>query len=256
MLGGDGKMKIRHSASQRFDRIDRSWPARRERRPSFFNPYYLHYTALAASLAAARDRYVDRPAAVLDVGCGRMPYYPLFEAIASEYVGSDVAPGPRIRHVCPVEELDVGDATFDLVLCTQVLEHVSDPPRALAAIARVLRPGGHAFLTTHGVWPYHPYPTDYRRWTQQGLEDLVGRTDGLTLVELVPHRGTAACMALLMNFYVDVVVRRGRSRRLGSALIGLVNAAGLIGERLDNRFVYPNNETLIHNFLIVARRSH
>jgi hypothetical protein len=63
-------------------------------------------------------------------------------------------------------------------------------------------------------------------------------------------------MALLMNFYVDVVVRRRRSRRLGSALIGLVNAAGLLGERLDNRFVYPNQETLIHNFLVVVRRSH
>jgi SAM-dependent methyltransferase len=248
-------MKILDSAPTRFDRIDRSWPARRERRPSFFNPYYLHYTALAASLTEARDRYVQRPARVLDVGCGRMPYYPIFEAVASDYVGSDITPGPRIRHVCPVEDLDVGDGRYDLVLCTQVIEHVADPDRALAEIARVLRPGGHAFITTHGVWPYHPYPTDYRRWTQQGLEDLVARTENLTLVELVPHRGTAACLALLASFYLDVVVRRGRSRRLGSALIGLVNAAGLLGERLDHRFVYPNQDTLIHNFLVVARRS-
>jgi SAM-dependent methyltransferase len=248
-------MKIFRTAPDRFDRFDRSWPARRERRPSFFHPYYLHYTALAQTLVEARDRYVEKPAVVLDVGCGRMPYYPLFEAVASDYVGSDIAPGPRIRHVCPVEELDIDDARFDLVLCTQVVEHVSDPERALAEIARVLKPGGHAFITTHGVWPYHPYPTDYRRWTQQGLEDLVARTDNLTLLELVPHRGTAACVALMVNFYVDLVIRRRRSRRLGSALIALVNAAGLLGERLDRRFIYPNEGTLIHNFLAVVQRS-
>jgi hypothetical protein len=63
-----------------------SWPQRRERRPSFFDAYYLHYSALAGSLVDARDRYLEPGLTILDVGCGDMPYYPLFAGLADDYV--------------------------------------------------------------------------------------------------------------------------------------------------------------------------
>ena len=40
-----------------------------------------------------------------------------------EYVGSDIEPGPNVRYVCPVEQLEIPDESYDVVLCTQVLEH-------------------------------------------------------------------------------------------------------------------------------------
>jgi SAM-dependent methyltransferase len=230
-----------------------SWPQRRERRPSFVDAYYLHYTALAQSLVSARDRYVRHPARILDVGCGDMPYYPLFASVAHEYLGTDVQPGPRVTYVCPVERLEIPDASFDLVLCTQVLEHVSGPEQALAEIARVLRPRGHAFVTTHGVWPFHPYPADRWRWTQQGLETLVERTPGLALRELVPHRGTASSLALMLNYYIEIVTARALLKPLGWAAISALNAVGLAGDRIE-RLRYPNEDTLIHNFLAVCER--
>lgn len=230
-----------------------SWPQRRERRPRFVDPYYLHYSALVESLAAARDRYVTAPARILDIGCGDMPYYPLFAEVAEEYVGTDIEPGPNVRHVCPVEALDVPDASFDLVLCTQVLEHARDPVQALREIARVLRPGGHAFVTTHGVWPFHPYPVDLWRWTQQGLEALVERTPGLSLRELAPHRGSASALALMVSYYVDVVTRRRLLVPLRWGAIATLNALGLAGDRI-RRLGYPNQDTLIHNFLAVCER--
>jgi SAM-dependent methyltransferase len=183
-----------------------------------------------------------------------MPYYPLFASVAGEYAGADVEPGPGVRYVCPVEQLDVPDASFDLVLCTQVLEHVRDPAKALQEIARVLRPGGHAFVTTHGVWPFHPYPDDLWRWTQQGLEQLFVRTPGLTVRELVPHRGTASSLALMLNYYVELAARRARLTPLGLGLCAFLNLVGLLGERLD-RLRYPHADTLIHNFLVVAVRA-
>jgi SAM-dependent methyltransferase len=230
-----------------------TWPQRRQRCPSLADPYYLHYSALARSLEEARDRYLRPPVDVLDVGCGEQPFYPLFAGIAREYAGTDVEPGPRVRYVCPVERLAVGDASFDLALCTQVLEHARDPHKALAELVRVLRPGGHVFLSTHGVWPFHPYPEDLWRWTQQGLEALVADTPGLDLLELVPHRGTASCLALLVNYYVDVAARRTRLLPLGWGLGAALNCLGLAGDRMG-RLCYPNPDTLIHNFLVVARR--
>lgn len=234
--------------------MERTFPQRRERRPSFVDPYYLHYSALARSLVAARDRYLDGSVDVLDVGCGDMPYFPLFAHVAAEYAGADVQPRPRVRYVCPVEDLDIPDSSFDLVLCTQVLEHVRDPDRALREIARVLRPGGYTFLTTHGIWPFHPYPGDYWRWTQQGLEALLDRAPDLTLVELVPHRGTISSLALLLNYYVDIAARRTRLVPIGRAVCAALNLAGIAGDRVG-RLNYPNTDTLIHNFLVVARRA-
>ena len=230
-----------------------AWPQRRERSPSFVDPYYLHYSALATSLVRARDAHLGTGLRVLDVGCGDMPYYPLFAEIAADYVGTDVEPGPNVRYVCPLEELTIPDASFDLVLCTQVLEHVVDPERALAEIARVLTPGGCAFVSTHGIWPFHPYPADRWRWTQQGLEQLVAATDGLELLELVPHRATASTFALLVNYYVDVVTRRKALLPIRWLAIATLNAAGLAGDRID-RLRFPHNDTLIHNFLAICRR--
>ena len=144
-------------------------------------------------------------------------------------------------------------ASFDLVLCTQVLEHSRDPAQALREITRVLRPGGHAFVTTHGIWPFHPYPVDLWRWTQQGLETIVGDTPGLRLRELVPHRGTASAFALMASYYVDVVTRRRVLAPVRWAAISALNVAGLAGDRV-RRLGYPNEDTLIHNFLVVCSR--
>jgi ubiquinone/menaquinone biosynthesis C-methylase UbiE len=56
--------------------------------------------------------------------------------------------------VLDIERIDQPDATFDMVLCSHVLEHVDDR-RALGEIFRILRPGGTAVLMTLVIegWP-------------------------------------------------------------------------------------------------------
>jgi SAM-dependent methyltransferase len=69
--------------------------------------------------------------------------------IGSEYLGADVAPGEvrdGIRHE-DAERLSLPDASQDLVVSCDVLEHVNEPVRALGEIARVLRRGGTALLS-------------------------------------------------------------------------------------------------------------
>ncbi len=109
---------------------------------------------------------------VLDVGCGAKPYKPLFAPHAASYVGVDAVDNPMAELKGAVEALPVDDATFDVVLCNQVLEHCDDPVKAVSELRRVTAPGGRVLVTTHGVMPYHPSPTDYWRWTHAGLEKL------------------------------------------------------------------------------------
>ncbi len=61
------------------------------------------------------------------------------------------------------------DSSEDLLLCTQVLEHVRAPWVAMREFHRVLKPGGKLLITIPHVWFYHPHPGDYWRVTQEGI---------------------------------------------------------------------------------------
>jgi SAM-dependent methyltransferase len=129
------------------------------------HPYYLHLSDLSLALAeAAQGRSGDW----LDYGSGASPYRSLFPSC--RYTRADIA-GDNLDYVIvPGVPLPAPDASFDGILSTQVLEHISEPAAYLADCRRLLRPGGALLLTTHGTWKEHGVPYDYRRWTTYGLE--------------------------------------------------------------------------------------
>jgi 2-polyprenyl-3-methyl-5-hydroxy-6-metoxy-1,4-benzoquinol methylase len=70
--------------------------------------------------------------------------------VSSEYlaIAKKNLEGYDVRFVKgEVDKMDLPDASFDRVICTEVLEHVVDPDAVLAAIARLVRPDGAAVIT-------------------------------------------------------------------------------------------------------------
>lgn len=116
----------------------------------------------------------DEPLIILDLGCGSSPYRTLFPN--AEYRRTDLQGTPDIDY--PIETPEaIPSNHFDLVLSTQVLEHVRDPEKYLRLALRSLKPGGKITLTTHGMFEEHACPEDYYRWTAQGLEHLLKRCE-------------------------------------------------------------------------------
>ena len=227
------------------------WPGELRRNPPHSSPTYAVRAPIAEWLrreAAARPG----PYRVLDVGCGVKPYYPFFAARTSEYVGVDVVENPAADLKGAVESLPVDDASFDLVLCIQVLEHAEDPAQGVRELRRVVAPGGRVLASTHGVQVYHPAPVDLWRWTHAGLDRLFRDNASWSAVTVTPASGTTACLGMLVSIYVDLLSRRAKVPALGSALVGGINRAAAAIDRRSGDLREPRSGSLIANFHAVA----
>jgi len=226
------------------------WPGEERRHPPLTSPTWAVRAPLAGWLE--RQAQIGEGYRVLDVGCGPKPYYPFFAERASEYVGVDVVDNPVAELRGPVEALPVEDGTFDLVLCTQVLEHCDDPVQAVRELRRVTAPGGRVLASTHGVQWYHPSPVDYWRWTHEGLRRLFTTNGDWKEVTIEPSGGTAACLAMLVGAYTEVAFRRMHAKTLARGPVWLLNRTAAA---LDGRFALlaePRAGSLTANFHVVA----
>jgi len=188
---------------------------------------------------------------LLDVGCGEKPYAPLFAPYVAEHIGVDVA-NPAAELEGTVEEIPVPDASFELVLCTQTLEHAADPSRAVRELRRVVAPGGRVLASTHGVQVYHPNPDDLWRWTHAGLERLFRENGEWSAVTVTPGSGSAACLGMLIAHYADLLAKRARVRPLGIPLVAAANLGGRGLDALLPGLRAPQPGTIFANYHVVA----
>jgi SAM-dependent methyltransferase len=229
------------------------WPGAGHRDPPRSLPTYAVRAPLAAWLRseAARAASDFSRYRVLDVGCGPKPYYPFFQPYADEYVGVDVA-NPSADLEGSVEALPVPDGTFELVLCTQVLEHAENPGHAVAELRRAVAPGGRVLASTHGVQVYHPNPDDYWRWTHVGLQRLFDENGDWASVTVIPASGTAACVGMVVGIYVDLALRKAHLRPVARATVWALNRTAEAIDGHSTRAREPRAGALFANYHVVA----
>ncbi len=140
--------------------------------------------ALAASLAPG--------ALVLDAGAGEGQYKSRFAR--QRYVGVDLGVGDGtwnysgLDAVADLGRLPFRAGCFDACVNLVTLEHLREPGRALAEMARVLRPGGRLLVAAPLEWEVHQAPYDYFRYTRHGLEYLLSEA-GFERMRIEPAGG-------------------------------------------------------------------
>lgn len=172
--------------------------------------YIKMWPNIEAAVARAKAPLGAESRTVLDVGCGQKPYADLFADC--EYIGLNHSvddADPDI--VGTAVSLPFASESIDLVFCTQVLEHVSEPTLVMSECYRVLKPGRHVVLSAPFYWPLHEEPHDYFRFTKHGLKSLSDKA-GFEDFELWPDGGDYSRLFLsilhsvpaLLEFFIRI----------------------------------------------------
>jgi SAM-dependent methyltransferase len=117
---------------------------------------------LTASIVIGRD--------VIEVGAYDVngSVRPYVESLApGSYLGVDITAGPRVDRILDAQELvsQLGGESADIVITTEMLEHVRDWHAVVTNLKGVLRPGGYLLVTTRSAgFPYHAWPYDFWRY--------------------------------------------------------------------------------------------
>ncbi|HZR76052.1 class I SAM-dependent methyltransferase [Bradyrhizobium sp.] len=177
--------------------------------------------------AATRDAWVASALAALPAGarlldagagecqykkhCGHLKYVAQDNAVYDGKGDSGLQTGSwdfsQIDIVSDILDIPEPDASFDAVLCTEVLEHLPDPVRALDEMARLLRPGG-MFIITAPFWslthfaPYH-YATGFNRYFYEFHLDRLG----FDIVEMTPNGNFFECVGQELRRVSDMAQR-------------------------------------------------
>jgi SAM-dependent methyltransferase len=139
---------------------------------------------------------------VLDLGCGQSPSYGRLLGLGNgteiRLVRLDYNP---IFHPTVVADLSQGipfkGETADLLILSSVLYILPRPEELIREARRVLKPHGKLFLVAPLIFPHHPEPTDYWRFTEQTLQLLLRET-GFLQPTIVPFGGRWTAAAYLL----------------------------------------------------------
>ncbi len=221
---------------------------------------------------AAQAAAVPAGAKVLDVGAGSAPYRRLFGHC--DYRTQDFAQlkDDQLRHggyapidvVSEAHAIPVPDASFDVVLCTEVLEHVSEPIAVVREFGRIVAPGGRLILTAplgSGIHqePYHFYggytPYWYQRFLgEAGFESIVVAANAGTLRHIAQETIRFARMTRPFGFAAPWTVQLAWAP-LWCVLAPILAFGVPVAAKLLDRFDREQRFTVGYHVTAIRRRA-
>jgi SAM-dependent methyltransferase len=151
---------------------------------------------------------------VLEVGAGSGFLEPVVRRAVPRavYVGGDIAPTETTGIVFDATAMPLANASVDVVMAVEVLEHMPQPEALVAEASRVLRPQGRLMLTVPFMFGVHDF-RDYHRFTPLGMEQILAR-HGVALEEVRLRGGTfTAATGLVRTLILNAIVGKPKDWR-------------------------------------------
>ena len=211
----------------------------------FINPFYFARKGIY-QFFYTHTLYVTGK--VLDVGCGSKPYKSFFSG--AEYTGLELA-GSKKEADCYYDGITFPfhDREFDMVVTSQVFEHVFNPERFLSEIHRVLTNGGKLLMTVPFIWDEHEQPNDYARYSSFGLKSLLEQ-NGFRVSHQHKSVKDIRVIFQMINMYLYKKMWGENMYLNGIVMLCFMAPVNIIGEVLGH--ILPENEDVYLDNLIIA----
>lgn len=145
---------------------------------------------------------------VLDMGCGQQPYRELLIQKRFSYVGFDVIQNDenKVDFLGKIDDLQLPDmliknGPYDMILATEVFEHVLDWGQAFRNLSRLLGPEGEILITCPFLFPIHETPFDFWRPTPFALAGL-SDSQGFEVKSNQTLGSTTDCLGLILGHLI------------------------------------------------------
>jgi SAM-dependent methyltransferase len=207
----------------------------------FLNPYFINRRSLYSSIKEF-SREISEDARILDVGCGIKPYRKLFKT--KDYIGIDIQGGGHSDNEKKADLYHDGihipflDNSFDTIICTQVLEHASEPNKLIEECARVLAKNGRVFISMPFIYPEHEQPYDFRRYTRFEHQKVLERNNfnEIKIIKTTGFFGTFGQIFVIIIFE-GITFKASLLKTLMSIFIfGPIQVFSLLLDLIFNRF--------------------
>lgn len=189
----------------------------------------------------------------LDVGGGYGRYSDMIRKHLKSVKVVDIHPQADI-HGDVTNMTMVEDESYDTVISVQTLEHVEYPERMMAEMYRVLKRGGICILTVPFVVTEHKDPTDFQRYTFDGINSLFKRT-GFSIVASEKYGGVVGVARALVRFYFDYpYTRHERGRVKRKIMYYVVKFFDFLETSRFAKWVEEPEERFYNGTYVVARK--
>jgi SAM-dependent methyltransferase len=201
------------------------------------------------------DRFAARAASatpvggrILDAGAGDGPsrdHVAPAEDAAADFEAVPYKQYSGNHYVCDLAAIPVENDRYDVVLCSQTLEHLPDPAAVLAELHRVLKPSGQIFASAPLFYEEHEQPYDFFRYTQFGFRRLF-EDAGFSELEIDWLEGYLGTVSYQLDVAARALEATPRWRRAapGARKLSELAARADLRHRVTN-VGHPKNYTVI-----------
>lgn len=141
-------------------------------------------------------RFVPKNSSVLDYGSGRGPYqHFLSTKLSVDYRCADIEQGIATDFKIHDAGLECG-SMFDVVIASDVLQHVVNVDQVFTDVRRVLSADGIFIASTPFIYPECDF-NDYWRWSEFGISTLL-EANGFEVIETIRRGGPTFCVCFLI----------------------------------------------------------
>lgn len=161
--------------------------------------FFLAYILGGRQVNTTAQKFVSKlkkDLVIVNVGSGT-------KSLREDVIDVDFFPFPNVRIVAQAEELPFRDASVDVVVCDNVLEHIKNPGVVVEEMKRVVKKGGMVYIGVPFIIQYHSSPNDFQRWTTEGLRELMSDFEQ---IELKVACGPTSAMTTILAEWLAIAL--------------------------------------------------